>query len=204
MIGIEKIRTFRNLDQLYESSFCPDLLLCDIQFSEHTALQQIFNIPGNIPVIWVSAYPQYMVKAFSPRSFGFVDKANLRKNLREALDNASKFLKQIPTVEFQAFYERITVPQNRIEMIQIEDSRIYLYMFCEHKTVILTENNLKCCYDKLNQDSFYLANRSCIVNLSGIISVDEEFHEITMSSGKKVKIPRRRWPEFKERYLWII
>lgn len=202
-IGFQKIEAFQSLKELSESSFGPDLLFCDIQFSSETALRQINNLPGKIPVIWVSAYPEYMVRAFGPRAIGFVDKADFEKKLHEVLQQALYYLGKIPTAEFQAYYEQISIPQNRIEMLLIEETRIYLRTLFDHKSIELTENNLKDCFSRLDPDLFFMASRSCIINLSGVVAVNEVLHEVTMHCGRTVLIPRRKWPDFKERYLWF-
>lgn len=202
-LGFGQIGSFSSLQELNQSDFPADLIVCDICLqNQHLAMDQISSVPGQIPVLWVSSYPAYALEGFCPQALGFVDKAHLKNDLPKAISKAIRALEKIPAVSLKTYYDTLSIPTFRIEMICIEQSNLYLHLFHHAKPICLTESSLGHCMEKLDSHLFFHAGRNAIINLSGIHSVDEDLHQIRMECGKKVQIPRRKWKEFMEKYIW--
>lgn len=202
-LGYTRAKGFASLKEVHESGYGPDLLLCDIcSGSDFTALKEIYRIPRIAPVVYISAYPEYLREAFGPFVLGFVEKRKMNEQLGPTISKACGFLENQKTVDLMTYYEKSSIPCGKIESIEIEQSRLCLYTLYRQEKIELTESSLKDCEDKIGDEQYLIINRNELVNVCAIEMVNPENRAIRLISGRETKVSRRKWQEFYRRYLW--
>src|SRR5690348_12263975 len=87
--GYDRLETVRSLEELREwlaTNGEPDLMLLDVQLKGGTSLEVFDELKLSAPVIFITAYDQYAIKAFKANSLSYLLKPLNRDELRKALD----------------------------------------------------------------------------------------------------------------------
>jgi two-component system, LytTR family, response regulator len=169
----------------------PDLVLLDVQMQDCTGLDVVRQIgPEQMPpVIFVTAYDQYAVKAFELNAVDYLlkpfDDDRLGHSIQRARDRIAQRSQTSLAERLQALLdskspkwpERIVVRNGErfdfvpVESIDwVESANNYVQLHCGGKAFLLAETltNLE---TKLNPEKFLRIHRCRIVNISRVLAV---------------------------------
>ncbi len=196
----------------------PDLVFLDIQMPGQNGFELLEELDYTPEVIFVTAYDEYALKAFEVSALDYILKPVEDIRLAESLGRATK---EIEKRKKQANDEGLTlsnetltdtdqvfvkdgdrcwfVTLSDIRLFESEGNYVRVY-FDDNKPLILRSlNNLD---KRLNDKSFFRANRKHIINLKWIENIETWFNGgllVILKDGKKIEISRRQAVKFKEK-----
>jgi len=189
----------------------PDLIFLDIHMPGKTGfelLEELDNVPR---VIFVTAYDEYAIDAFKVNALDYLLKPVEPKLLSLAIDKVFTIttnLNKLPTSS-----EKLTensqiflkdgdncwfVSLKDVRMFESEGNYVRVF-FNNFKPLILKSlNNLE---KKLDDNTFFRANRKFIINLAWIESIENWFSGgllVKLKGGETVEVSRRQAARFKD------
>ena len=189
----------------------PDLLFLDIQMPGKTGFEMLEELDSVPTVIFVTAYDEYAIKAFEYNALDYLLKPIEPKRLEETVNKLieKKRKKIISELDKNTLTEgdQVFVKDGekcwfvKLEIVRLFESegnyvRIY---FGENKPLILrTLNYLD---ERLDDKTFFRANRKHIVNLKWIASIEPWLNSgllVKLKDGQKVEVSRRQAIKFKD------
>ena len=163
----------------------PDLIFMDIQLKDGNSFNIFDEVKVLSPIVFITAYDSYLVKAFEQNSIEFLLKPIDEVSILHTI-NKYKNLKEHFLLRQDNFISKLSDRNKRTRLIVkkgIEYQSILqediAYFFTEHKiTFLLTKNekkfmleqNLKELEEVLDPKKFYRANRKYIINVDAIKS----------------------------------
>ncbi len=161
----------------------PDLIFMDIHLKDGNSFSIFEKVSVSAPIVFITAYDNYMVKAFEQNSIEFLLKPINEVAILHTL-NKYKTLKQHFINRYDAVSPKAATRRNRLivkkgieyQSVLMED---IAYFFTEHKVAFLVtkdekkymlDQNLKELEEELDDKLFYRANRKYIVNINCIRS----------------------------------
>lgn len=200
--GIDKIETLS-----------PDLIFLDIQMPGKTGFDMLTELDRAPHVIFTTAYDEFALKAFEVNALDYLMKPVEVKRLADALNK----LKQAEEKEQAAAsaLHRLTLTENdqvfvkdgeRCWFVKLSEVRLFesvgnyaKVFFGNNKPLIL--KSLNALEDRLDEKTFFRANRKHIVNLRMIDKVEPYFNGgllLDLKGGEKIEVSRRQAVKFKE------
>jgi two-component system, LytTR family, response regulator len=200
--GIEKIE-----------DLSPDLVFLDIQMPGKTGFDMLTELEKAPHVIFTTAYDEFALKAFEVNALDYLMKPVEPKRLADALHK----LQQAEEKEMAALAgaHRGTLTENdqvfvkdgeRCWFVKLSDVRLFESVgnyakvyFASNKPLIL--KSLNALEDRLDDKTFFRANRKHIVNLRMIDKVEPYFNGgllLDLKGGEKIEVSRRQAVKFKE------
>ncbi len=190
----------------------PDLIFLDIQMPGKTGfdmLEELENIPH---VIFVTAYDEFALKAFEVSAMDYLLKPVEEDRLAEAIKKVQGSKEEKPieilstesglTSDHQIFLkdgEKCWFVYLRdISLFESEGNYVRVY-FNNFKPLIL--KSLNSLDDRLDERTFFRANRKYIINLKWVENIENWFNgglRVTLRSGVHVEISRRQAAKFKD------
>lgn len=176
----------------------PDLILMDIQLSDGVSFEIFDQIKINRPVIFTTAFDEYMLKAFKVNSIDYLLKPikkedlelslNKYKNLQEAFGSGhnsidlNSLIGQIKMDE-RRFKSRFLIKQGE-KLLSIETTDIayfqtkngVVYLCTTENKKYLMDYNLDEVMNQLDPEKFYRANRQYIISFQAI-NATHKFHK---------------------------
>jgi DNA-binding LytR/AlgR family response regulator len=201
----------------------PDLILLDIQMPVLDGFEVLKMLRKPPPVIFVTAYDEYAIKAFEVNALDYLLKPFSKTRLEQAMERAfqeltgktdftGKMNALFQTLNEQKRYlERIAVrhegrifviPASAIEWIGAEEGDNYIH--AGNKSY-LTGYTLEELERRLNPATFFRAHRSAIINLNSVKEVIPWFagsYKVRLGSGAEVDISRNRVKELRKIIDW--
>jgi len=201
----------------------PDLILMDIQLDDGLCFELFEAIKIETPVIFTTAYDEYMLSAFKVNSVDYLLKPVEEINLRRAIEkfksihyNASfknEVIKQLLNELNKGYKNRFLIKVGE-HYKSITDNEIACFYILERATFIRTSldkdytidyslNNLQKIIDP---DKFFRINRNCIININeicDILSYSSSRLKIKLKSDKPIYdiiVSKDKVSEFKK---WI-
>jgi DNA-binding LytR/AlgR family response regulator len=198
----------------------PDLFLMDVHLEDDLVFDLFNRIAIDTPVIFITAYDEYVVKAFKVNSIDYLLKPVEREQLQSALEKFKSVGEYYTKANFQAlhahigivhtFRERFMVTVGK-KLITIPVSDIAFFAL-EFRTVFLTTNDgqhlpLNYSLDALSQmldpKLFFRVNRQYIVSMSAVknailYSAGKIKLELTPSPKEEVFVSGDRMSDFKD------
>jgi len=194
----------------------PDLVLLDIQMPDCSGLEVIRRVGSERmpPVIFVTAYDEYAIKAFELNAVDYIlkpfDDARLRESLERAMQRISastnaiiaQRLESLLQTQSRKWPERLVVRNGeRLDLVPvetidwIESANNYVELHCGAKQFLMAETmaNLEA---KLDPEKFIRIHRRRIVNSSRISAIHplmsstyaiELRNGIRLTSGRQYK-----------------
>lgn len=182
----------------------PDLIFMDIQLDDGLCFEIFETINIEVPVIFTTAYDEYMLSAFKVNSVDYLLKPIDVDNLRRAIK------------KFKAIHYKVAIKSETIKHIlgelnrgyktrflikvgehyrSVTDNEISCFYILERATFLHTSNNKNYVVDySLDQlqniidgDKFFRINRNCIVNFHAI-------RDIIAYSSSRLKIKLENQP----------
>lgn len=199
------IDSVAELKETLEYSDSYQLILSDIRINGGTSFDAFDAIKPTAPVIFVTAYDEYALKAFQNNGIAYVQKPIEKEELEEAIEKAMKLI--APQQEMtnllnllkegnkKKYRERFLVPRG--EQLQIINTYTVNHFSIEGKNTIAyledgssanineSMNDLE---NELDPAMFFRINRQCIINLDDIINIE-------MTWNGKLKLQLRHFKE---------
>jgi len=173
----------------------PDLILMDIQISDGISFQIFEEVEVKCPVIFTTAFDEYLLKAFRVNSIDYLLKPIKKEELSDALTkyqnlksafsgqpvDIASILNQINLSE-AVYKSRFLVKQgDKMLAIRTEDIVCFqskhgiVHIHTKVEKTYLSDFTLDELGEQLNPKSFYRANRQFIVNADYITTVHKHF-----------------------------
>jgi len=189
----------------------PDLLFLDIQMPGKTGFEMLEELDSVPTVIFTTAYDEYALKAFEYNALDYLLKPIEPKRLEETVNKlvekkrkktARDLDKEILLESDQVFVkdgERCWfVKLENVRLFESEGNYVRIY-FADNKPLILrTLNYLD---ERLDNKTFFRANRKHIVNLKWIDSIEPWLNGgllVKLKDGQKIEVSRRQAIKFKD------
>ncbi len=201
--GITKIDTLQ-----------PDLVFLDIQMPGKTGFDMLAELERAPHVIFTTAYDEYALKAFEVNALDYLLKPIEPKRLADAMQKLhiaetkenhilpENFNQSILTEADQVFVK----DGERCWFVKLSDIRLFesvgnyaKVFFGANKPLIL--KSLNALEERLDQKTFFRANRKHIVNLRMIDKIEPYFNGgllLELKGGEKIEVSRRQTVKFKE------
>ncbi len=192
----------------------PDLLFLDIQMPGKTGFELLEELDSAPPVIFVTAYDEYAIKAFEVNALDYLLKPVDEKKLETALQKVKKDLPAQPPGKDEKGTSRILREDERVFLkdgdkcwfVSLKDIRYfesngnYVQVFFDNQKpmVLKSLNKLE---DKLSKKQFFRAGRKFIINLSFIEKIEPSLNGgllVVMSDQRQIEISRRQAAKLKD------
>lgn len=207
----------------FQSNPHPDLLLMDIQLDDGLCFELFEAVKIEIPVIFTTAYDEFMLSAFKVNSVDYLLKPIEEMALRRAIEkfksihyNASvksEVIKQLLNELNKGFKNRFLIKVGE-HYKSITDNEIACFYILERATFLRTSSDKDYVIDysldnlqkSLDPHKFFRINRNCIVNIneiSDIINYSSSRLKIKLKSAKPIYdiiVSKDKVREFKK---WI-
>jgi len=200
----------------------PDLIFMDIQLSDGISFSIFDQVELSKPVIFTTAFDEYMLKAFKVNSVDYLLKPIKKEDLAQSikkwkslqqsnnpLPDLQHLVKQIRLNERQ--YKTRFLVKNGEKLISIETDQIayffthnaVVYMMSDSGKKYLMDQTLDDIMAGLNPEKFYRANRQFIVQFPFITAV-HKYHkgklliEIKPKSEEEILVSAEKATDFKK------
>ncbi|SRR5215204_321004 len=193
----------------------PELVFLDIQMPGKTGFDMLGELDKTPHVIFTTAYDEYALKAFEVNALDYLVKPVEPKRLADAIQklhlqderepnhmNALNINRSILSEQDQVFVK----DGERCWFVRLSDIRLFESVgnyakvyFGPNKPLIL--KSLNALEERLDEKTFFRANRKHIVNLRLIDKVEPYFNGgllLEMKGGEKIEVSRRQTVKFKE------
>jgi DNA-binding LytR/AlgR family response regulator len=175
----------------------PELIFMDIQLDDGLCFEVFETIKPDIPVIFTTAYDEYMLSAFKVNSVDYLLKPIEESLLRGAIEKFKSihYKKSINSDILTLLFKEKTGYKTRFlikvgeHYKSIQTSEISCFYILERATLIRTFSGKEYSVDysldylqkTIDPDKFFRINRNCIVNISAI-------NDILSYSSSRLKI----------------
>jgi len=191
----------------------PDLVLLDIQMPGLDGFGVIEALEDPPPIIFVTAYDEYAIRAFEVNALDYLLKPFSRERLEKAVRRAQEALAEeqdfamrlgplLESLATQGRYltrlavrdhDRICVlDADEVDWIDVEDEQVMVHVGDRAYLIRRTLTELEA---RLDPAHFFRAHRSAIVNLSRVKEVIPWFkgsHKLRLTTGAEVDLSRAR------------
>src|SRR5215207_5072612 len=201
--GISKIESLR-----------PDLIFLDIQMPGKTGFDMLSDLEKTPQVIFTTAYDEFALKAFEVNALDYLLKPVEPKRLADAIQKLhfidNKELR--PTLEHTnnsilGESDQVFVKDGeRCWFVKLSEIRLFesvgnyaKVFFAGNKPLIL--KSLNALEERLDEKTFFRANRKHIVNMRMIEKIEPYFNGgllLELQGGEKIEVSRRQAVKFKE------
>ncbi|HEY4148479.1 MAG TPA: response regulator [Chitinophagaceae bacterium] len=202
--GLEKIETIN-----------PDLVFLDIQMPGKTGFDMLAELDKAPHVIFTTAYDEYALRAFEVNALDYLLKPVEPKRLADAIqklhiqEEKEQIVSNGITVNREMLHEDDQVfvkDGERCWFVKLGEIRLFesvgnyaKVFFGPHKPLIL--KSLNALEERLDEKTFFRANRKHIVNLRLIDKIEPYFNGgllLELKGGEKIEVSRRQTVKFKE------
>lgn len=195
-------------------SLQPDLVFLDVQMPGKTGFDMLAQLEKLPQVIFTTAYDEFALKAFEVNALDYLLKPIEPKRLADAIQ-------KLHFTEVKESRSEIDISNNSLlsedDQVFVKDgercwfvklSEIRLFesvgnyakvFFANNKPLIL--KSLNALEERLDEKTFFRANRKHIVNLRLIDKIEPYFNGgllLELKGGEKIEVSRRQTVKFKE------
>jgi two-component system, LytTR family, response regulator len=211
----ETVEYFRHNNQ-------PELLFLDIHLADGFAFEIFDKVKVDCPLIFVTAYDEYALKAFRVNSIDYLLKPLDIFEVKRALDKLKRFSRSsIPSesdlrnlvstfMKSSAYKSSFLIPVkgDKLYPLKVDD---IAYLYIDHGVVkvftldgksFVMDNTLDELEVMLDPKTFFRANRQFIISAIAIKDIDFWFNyklslNLKVSVPEKIIVSKARVPEFK-------
>ena len=193
----------------------PDLVFLDIQMPGKTGFEMLADLDKVPNVIFTTAYDEYAIKAFEVNALDYLLKPVEPKRLTDAIqkyhlqEEKEAYSASSPMNNRSLLVEDAQVfvkDGERCWFVKLSDIRLFESVgnyakvyFGSNKPLIL--KSLNALEERLDEKTFFRANRKHIVNLRMIDKIESYFNGgllLDLKGGEKIEVSRRQTVKFKE------
>jgi len=202
--GLEKIETMN-----------PDLVFLDIQMPGKTGFDMLAELDKAPHVIFTTAYDEYALKAFEVNALDYllkpvepkrladaIQKLHIQEEKEQIVSNGINMNREMLHEDDQVFVK----DGERCWFVKLGEIRLFesvgnyaKVFFGPNKPLIL--KSLNALEERLDEKTFFRANRKHIVNLRLIDKIEPYFNGgllLELKGGEKIEVSRRQTVKFKE------
>lgn len=193
----------------------PDLIFLDIQMPGKTGFDMLSQLERTPQVIFTTAYDEFALKAFEVNALDYLLKPIEPKRLADAVQklNTSE-ARETRSAEPSATNNSLLTESDQVFVkdgercwfVKLSDIRLFesvgnyaKVFFGANKPLIL--KSLNALEERLDEKTFFRANRKHIVNLRMIDKIEPYFNGgllLELKGGEKIEVSRRQTVKFKE------
>jgi DNA-binding LytR/AlgR family response regulator len=194
--------TVKNAVQWFSQNEKPDLVFMDIQLADGISFDIFEHIKIDYPIIFITAYQEYAIKAFKVNSVDYLLKPISEEDLRIALGKYQRYFKQeeaVPAISndlLQSIRQMLHKPYKSRFMIRVGDRvksldvKDILYFYSLDKGCYLHSSDnrnyvidftLDALTDLLDPERYYRINRRYII-------AHDAIRDMVSLSGSKLKV----------------
>jgi len=214
---IEIIGEAQNVEEalLLIETLNPELIFLDIQMPEKNGFDLLKELDSCPKVVFVTAYDEYALKAFEVNALDYllkpVDPDRLRDTIKKLLDEVksedsyilpdSKQKNKLDgsdTIFIKDGEKCWFIELSKVRLFESEGNYVKVHFEDQKPLILRSLNSLE---SRLDEYTFFRANRKYIVNLKWIRSIENWFNgglKIELEKGEFVEISRRQTIRFKE------
>ena len=191
----------------------PDLIFLDIQMPGKTGFDMLAQLERTPNVIFTTAYDEFALKAFEVNALDYLLKPIEPKRLAEALqklhfeNKEPRSLNDFTNNSILTENDQVFVKDGeRCWFVKLNEIRLFesvgnyaKVFFGNNKPLIL--KSLNALEERLDEKTFFRANRKHIVNLRMIDKIESYFNGgllLEIKGGEKIEVSRRQTVKFKE------
>lgn len=203
-----------------------DLIFMDIQLSDGLSFEIFKQVEITCPVVFCTAFDQYMLDAFKSKGVDYVLKPFSRDDIAEALkkvDELKKFFQKNELPELEALLQKInqpqptgkssflvfknqkytTIPTENIAFFYIHNEITHLMTF--DKQQFQLSQTLGQVAEQVSQKQFFRVNRQYIINFSAIKEMEHYFQrkilvKLTVETPEQLLINKEKSHSF---FTWL-
>jgi two-component system, LytTR family, response regulator len=195
----------------YINTHRPELVFLDIQLGgKKTGFDVLENIDYTPKIIFCTAFDEFAIKAFEHNALDYLQKPIDPKRLQEAIakvqqaatQEASMPKRNMLTEEDQVFVKDgekcwfVTLADVRLFESVGNYAKVY---FGDNKPLIL--KSLNALEERLDEKTFFRANRKHIINLRWVKNIEPFFNgglTVSLRGGEEIEVSRRQAVKFKD------
>lgn len=193
------IYEFENGEDLLQSDVVFDMVFLDYQMpgmDGMKAARKLRNKNSICSIIFVTAYPEFILESFEVQPFRFMIKPIDTKKINDTLDNYIKQQKLLYPLLIIENGEQKSVKAQ--DIVYLEGDGKYCYVRTTEET-IHSSKTLSQVYKLLPQHCFYRIHKSYVINMYFISSVKNNV--VTFINGEMAIIGRNHIASFKKVYM---
>jgi two-component system LytT family response regulator len=201
--GITKIETLQ-----------PDLIFLDIQMPGKSGFDMLAQLERTPQVIFTTAYDEFALKAFEVNALDYLLKPVEPKRLADAIQKLHLVESKEPRLDTENINNSILSEADQVFVkdgercwfVKLSEIRLFesvgnyaKVFFGPNKPLIL--KSLNALEERLDEKTFFRANRKHIVNLRMIDKIEPYFNGgllLELKGGEKIEVSRRQTVKFKE------
>jgi len=192
----------------------PDLIFLDIQMPGKTGFDMLSQLERTPQVIFTTAYDEFALRAFEVNALDYLLKPVEPKRLADAIQKLHFTETKEPGSETENFNNSILTESDQVFVkdgercwfVKLSEIRLFesvgnyaKVFFGNNKPLIL--KSLNALEERLDEKTFFRANRKHIVNLRMIDKIEPYFNGgllLELKGGEKIEVSRRQTVKFKE------
>lgn len=192
----------------------PDLIFLDIQMPGKTGFDLLAQLDRAPQVIFTTAYDEFALKAFEVNALDYLLKPIEPKRLADAIQKLNTGESRETRSETEHTNNSILSENDQVFVkdgercwfVKLSDIRLFesvgnyaKVFFGPNKPLIL--KSLNALEERLDEKTFFRANRKHIVNLRMIEKIEPYFNGgllLELKGGEKIEVSRRQTVKFKE------
>ncbi len=192
----------------------PDLIFLDIQMPGKSGFDMLSQLEKSPQVIFTTAYDEFALKAFEVNALDYLLKPVEPKRLADAIQKLHFLETKEPRSEAENFNNSILTESDQVFVkdgercwfVKLSDIRLFesvgnyaKVFFANNKPLIL--KSLNALEERLDEKTFFRANRKHIVNLRMVDKIEPYFNGgllLELKGGEKIEVSRRQTVKFKE------
>jgi len=204
----------------------PDLIFMDIHLSDGLSFEIFKQVEITCPVVFCTAFDQYMLDAFKSKGVDYVLKPFSREDIAEAfrkVDELKKFFQKTELPELEALLQKITQPQapakssflvfKNQKYTTIPTENIAYFFIHNEITHLMTfdkqqfqlTQTLGQIAEQVSQKQFFRVNRQYIINFSAIKEMEHYFQrkilvKLTVETPEQLLINKEKSHSF---FTWL-
>lgn len=199
-----------------------DLIFMDIQLVDGYSFEIFKNVDISIPVIFCTAYDDYILKAIQNNGVDYIIKPFEDEAIVNSLHKYQKLVEticsknivqfQLPATDKTQYQQSflvqqkeksIVVPIDQIALFSLEMETVYLYTFKGERFPVY--KNLDYIESAIDSNSFFRINRQAIVHRKNVLSIEPFFNRkvflhLQIQSNEKPIVSRLKVTAFKD---WV-
>ncbi len=192
----------------------PDLIFLDIQMPGKTGFDLLSELDRAPQVIFTTAYDEYALKAFEVNALDYLLKPVEPKRLAEAIHklhasevsnghsgsthDSNRMLTESDQVFVKDGERCWFVKLNEIRLFESVGNYAKVFFGPNKPLILKSLNSLE---ERLDEKTFFRANRKHIINLCMIDKIEPYFNGgllLELKGGEKIEVSRRQTVKFKE------